>query len=84
MNTENTPPENKTTLFDTIIETLTGYYSPACSMADADETKTTAELVEEMESVMGIQPVEVSTALAGAGFKLHYTGTQYVWLLKSR
>lgn len=71
-------------VFTHIIETFTRFYTPAASLADADDIKTTLDLIDEMESIATIYPIEVSTALTQAGFKLHYTGTQYVWLLKNR
>ena len=76
------PPEP--TLSEKLFEALTAFYSPAKSPSEADETKSTQDLIEEMETMQEVQPWEVNKLMEKAGFKIHYTGTSYEWLLKKR
>lgn len=66
-----------------LIASLLEYYSPAESLQESDETKTTSELIEEMEPMQdGISAADVNTLMETNGFKLHYTGCGYAWSLK--
>ena len=70
-------------IVERLVESLTNYYSPVCTPADADETKSTQELIEEMEQIQdSISPWEVNKLMEQNGFTMHYTGSGYVWLLR--
>ena len=80
--------EDKTedlTIVEKLILSLTEFYRPAATLAEADETKTTQELIDEMEGIQdSILPWSVNQLMEANNFKLHYNGTGYVWLLKAR
>ena len=68
-----------------LVAALTEFYGPAANLAEADETKTTQELIDEMEGIQdSILPWSVNQLMEANNFKLHYNGTGYVWLLKAR
>lgn len=70
-------------IVERLVESLTSYYSPAKNPSEADESKTTQELIEEMEQIQdSIYPWEVNRLMEQKGFIMHYTGSGYVWLLK--
>jgi len=82
MNENNNTPE-KSSMAQKLIESLLQYYTPAASLPESDETKTTNELIEEMEPIQdGIDARDVNTLMETNGFVLQYTGSGYVWLLK--
>lgn len=88
MENSDEPKTEKTddpTIVETLIETLTQFYHPALTFADADETKSTQELIDEMEGIQDcIQPWSVNKLMESHNFKLHYNGSGYVWLLKMK
>jgi hypothetical protein len=59
-------------------------YAPVDSLPESTEQKTTMDLVDEMESSSEVSKNKVVMALKECGFKLHYTGGEYVWMLKER
>jgi len=65
-----------------LIEALCSRYHPAGSPADADEMLTTTELIEQISAFADTTREIVMDAMQQAGFKLHYTGAGFVWLLK--
>lgn len=67
-----------------LVASLTAYYYPADDFHEADETKSTRDLIEEMESVEEITASEVNFLMESYGFKLYYTGSGYEWMLKKR
>lgn len=67
-----------------LVALLAEMYSPADTMAESTEQKTTSELIDEMESSSDVSKNKVKKAMDAAGFKLHYNGSEYVWLLKER
>ena len=70
-------------IVERLVESLTSYYSPAKNPSEADESKTTQELIEEMEQIQdSIYPWEVNRLMEQKGFIMNYTGSGYVWLLK--
>jgi len=82
METNTEQPQN-TPIAAKLIEALTSYYDPCTTPADADDTKSTQELIEEMDQIQdAIFPFEVNALMEQHGFKLHYNGSGYVWLLK--
>lgn len=73
------------TIIEKLFESLMAFYTPAETAAEATETKSTQELIEEMDQIAdGIFPFQVNVFMETNGFKLHYTGLGYVWLLKTR
>jgi len=68
-----------------LFDALMAFYVPAENPASADEMKSTQELLEEMEQILpSISTDDINTVMESNGFKLHYTGNGYVWLLKIR
>jgi len=68
-----------------LFDALMAFYVPAENPASADETKSTQELIEEMDQMeTAISPDEINVLMESHGFILHYTGNGYVWLLKTR
>ena len=65
-----------------MIEALSAYYKPAETPVEADETKSTQYLINEMSDMEEIYPYEVNRLMETRGFKIYYTGTNFVWLLK--
>lgn len=72
------------TLSEKLFEALTAWYRPAENPQDADETKSTQDLIEEMETMQEVLPWEVNKLMETGGFKIHYTGSGYEWLLKKK
>lgn len=72
----------KTGISMQLMGALTQFYKPAESFADSDDTKSTQELITEMSSIEEIFPYEVNRLMEENCFKLHYNGSEYVWLLK--
>ena len=83
MNENNNTPQFS--IAQKLIASLLKYYAPAETLQESDETKTTSELIEEMEPIQeGISAGDVNTLMETNGFKLIYTGQGYAWLLKIR
>ena len=59
-------------------------YEPVETMPESTDQKSTMDLVDEMESTSEVSKNKVVMALKEYCFKLHYTGGEYVWLLKER
>jgi len=66
-----------------LIEVLRSQYRPAGSLSEADEMLTTTELIEQISAFADTTREIIMDAMQEAGFKLHYTGAGYVWLLKA-
>lgn len=75
-------PKLQSAISEKLIEALVAFYQPAESLADSDDTKSTQELIGEMSGIEEIFPYEVNRLMEVGGFKLHYNGSEYVWLLK--
>ena len=75
-------PKVKSVISEKLVKALNAFYQPAESLADSDDTKSTRELIAEMSGIEEIFPYEVDTLMEKNGFKLHYNGSEYVWLLK--
>lgn len=71
-------------ILSALIDALLSYYSPAGTAADATDSKSTQEIIEEMDQVEEVSPADVNNLMVQHGFKLNYTGSGYVWLLKAR
>ena len=66
-----------------IFEALMGFYTPADNQSEADEMKSSQDLIEEMEQVQSdISTYWINGLMVSHGFKLSYNGSGYVWLLK--
>jgi len=79
----NTEQPQTTPIAAKLIEALIAFYEPCSTPADADDTKSTLELIDEMDPIQdSIFPFEINALMETNGFKLHYNGSGYVWLLK--
>ena len=74
--------EKKYAISEKLIDALTQHYQPALDYFNSDETKSTQELINEMADMEEIFPYEVNRLMEERGFKIHYDGSGYVWLLK--
>jgi len=80
---EQTQKKVETPIIERLVDSLLQFYEPAKTPSSADETKSTQELIEEMDQMQdGIMTWEVNKLMELHGFKMHYTGSGYVWLLK--
>ena len=69
-------------ILNALIDALLCYYLPAETASEADESKSTQEIIEEMDQIEEVLPSIVNNLMVEHGFKLNYTGSGYVWLLK--
>lgn len=67
-----------------LVEALASFYQPAINLVDSDETKSTQDIISEMSDMEEVFPYKVNRLMEESGFKIHYDGTNYVWLLKMR
>jgi len=82
---ENDEKQPTPSFSEKLFDALMAFYAPAENLASADEMKSTQELLEEIEQVLpSISTGDINTVMKSNGFKLHYTGYGYVWLLKTR
>ena len=80
---ENDEKQPSPAFSEKIFEALMAFYTPADNPSEADEMKSTQELIEEMEQVQSaISLDEINLLMETNGFNLHYNGSGYVWLLK--
>lgn len=82
MGKETTPATPKTTIEEELVTLISQQFSPAETIGEATDLKSTTDLIDEMEEISGVTPYMVTKAMKDAGFKLHYTGEGYVWMLK--
>lgn len=78
------PEATKPTISVKLVDALMSYYEPANTLKESDDSKTTAELLNEMGDMEEIFPYEVNHLMEERGFKIHYDGSGYVWLLKKK
>jgi hypothetical protein len=76
--------EDKKTPSDELCEAISKHFSPATSINDADELKSTIELMDEIEGLVDVDKNELYDAMKQLGFTYTYSGTGYAWLLKLR
>ena len=69
---------------ESLVALIFDRYAPADDFPGSTEQKSTLDLIDEMESSSDVSKNKVVMALKEFGFKLHYTGSEYVWLLKER
>jgi len=69
---------------ESLVAMIYDRYEPVNSLPESTDQKTTIELVDEMESTADVSRNAVKKAMEGMGFKLHYTGSEYVWILRER
>ncbi len=66
-----------------LIDLIRARYQPAINAEDADEMLTTIDLIEEISDFADTTKEIVFNEMTNAGFKIHYTGAGFVWLLKN-
>lgn len=71
-------------ILSALIDALLSYYSPAENTSEADDSKSTQDLIEEMDQIADVSPDDVNKLMEEHGFKLNYTGSGYVWMLKTK
>lgn len=76
--------ESKPTVEESLVALIFDHYEPVATMPESTDQKTTTELIEEMEPISEVSKSLVKLAMEEFGFKLHYTGSEFVWLLKER
>ncbi|MEI7424322.1 MAG: hypothetical protein WCK18_19625 [Prolixibacteraceae bacterium] len=76
--------EKKPSLVEKLVEAFTLHYEPAIDVSDSDEMKSTRDILAEMNSIDEIFPYEVNKLMEDYGFKIHYNGNNFVWLLKEK
>lgn len=75
---------DKPSMEEELVALVFDRYLPVDSMPESTDQKTTLDLIDEMESTSEVSKNKVVMALKEYGFKLHYTGGEYVWLLRER
>ncbi len=82
---ENEEKQPEPSFSEKLFDAMMDFYVPAENPESADEMKSTQELIEEMDQMQSDISTDVINSLMVAhGFKLHYTGSGYAWLLKVR
>lgn len=69
---------------ESLVALIFDRYAPAESFPESTDQKTTIDLIDEMESTTDVSKSLVKLAMEEFGFKLHYTGNEFVWLLHER
>ena len=69
---------------ESLVAMIFDRYEPVETLPESTELKTTIDLVDEMEATADVSRNAVKKAMEEFGFKLHYTGGEYVWMLKER
>jgi hypothetical protein len=69
---------------ESLVALIFDRYAPAENYPESTDQKSTLDLVDEMESSSDISKNKIKMAMEAFGFKLHYTGSEFVWLLKER
>ena len=75
---------DKPSIEEELVTLIFERYEPVETMPESTDQKSTIDLVDEMESSAEVSKNKVVMALKEYGFKLHYTGGEYLWLLKER
>jgi len=76
--------EEKESVEESLVDLIFDRYAPAESYPESTDQKTTLDLIDEMESTCEVYKSKVKMAMEAKGFKLHYTGSEFIWLLKER
>ncbi len=66
-----------------LIDLIRARYQPVINAEDADEMLTTIDLIEEISDFVDTTKEIVFNEMTNVGFKIHYTGAGFVWLLKN-
>lgn len=69
---------------ESLVAMIFDRYEPVDNLPESTDQKTTLELVDEMEATADVSRNAVKKAMEEFGFKLHYTGSEYVWMLRER
>jgi len=76
--------EEKQSVEESLVALIFEHYAPAETMPESTDQKSTLDLIDEMESTCEVYKSKVKMAMEAKGYKLHYTGAEYVWLLRER
>lgn len=76
--------EEKESVEESLVNLIFERYAPAESFPESTDQKSTLDLIDEMESTCEVYKSKVKMAMEAKGFKLHYTGSEFIWLLKER
>lgn len=76
--------EQTVSVEESLVALIFDRYAPAKTYPESTETKSTLDLIDEMESTCDVSKSKIKLAMEDKGFKLHYTGNEFVWLLKER
>jgi hypothetical protein len=76
--------DDQPSIEESLVALIFDRYAPADTYPESTDQKTTLDLIDEMESTTDIAKSKVKMAMEDKGFKLYYTGNEFVWLLKER
>lgn len=76
--------EEKESVEESLVALIFDRYAPAETYPESTDQKSTLDLIDEMESTSEVYKSKVKMAMEAKGFKLHYTGSEFIWLLKER
>ncbi len=76
--------EKTVSVEESLVALIFDRYAPAETYPESTEQKTTLDLIDEMESCSEVSKSKVKLAMEDKGFKLQYTGSEFVWLMKER
>lgn len=78
------PVEAQISTEESLVALIFDRYAPADNFPESTDQKSTLDLIDEMESSCEISKYNIKKAMEEFGFKLHYTGNEFVWLMKER
>jgi hypothetical protein len=78
------PAKPEITTEESLVALIFDRYAPADNFPESTDQKSTLDLIDEMESSCEVSKYNIKKAMEQFGFKLHYTGSEFVWLLKER
>jgi len=78
------PVEDEISIEESLVALIFDRYAPAETYPESTDQKSTLDIIDEMESSSDVSKNKVKMAMEQFGFKLHYTGSEFVWLLKDR
>ena len=76
--------DGKPSIEEELVAMIAERYAPAETLPDSTDQKSTLDLIDEIESFTDVSKSKLVKALKAWGFKPHYTGDQFVWLLKEK
>jgi len=78
------PAKPEITTEESLVALIFDRYAPADNFPESSDQKSTLDLIDEMESSCEVSKYNIKKAMEEFGFKLHYTGSEFVWLMKER